>query len=139
MRQYDDERLQYIDMLVKMWANWACRREDGELNGYASKTLEYELIEMGGVMIRSKGQKLPPVNDDAEQIEKAMHEMSDHPRYKELAQILIANYIGLEGVSNNLTWFGISKSTFRAKVKDGLRWIDVWLYTQEKKQNAKSV
>ncbi len=64
---------------LQHWADWALTRHDNGL-GYPRQSIEYELIRMGGVLIRGSGLRLPQVDAYAEETEQAVRELPEPMR-----------------------------------------------------------
>lgn len=78
----------YIDWRLREWGKWA-RRGGGAGIGFKSSTIEAEMIEMGGVMIRGQGKKSSIDHDPrAEQVESIVSKMP-----KRLKRVAIVRYI----------------------------------------------
>jgi len=78
----------YIDWRLREWGKWA-RRGGGARIGFKSNTIESEMMEMGGVLIRGQGKKSVVDHDPrAEQVEGIVSKLP-----KRLRRVAIARYI----------------------------------------------
>lgn len=81
--------IDHVEARLIGWGIWSRRNLDGAA-GYPRRTVEARLRDEGGVLISGTGTRIPPVDSDAEQIERIVIRLGDHrPEWR---YMLVARY-----------------------------------------------
>jgi len=79
--------IEWVDDELKSWARWASQRIDSGL-GYPNKTLEAEMIRMGGILISGSGAWSSPTNPRAEFVERCINKLGEKHR-----EVVLVRYL----------------------------------------------
>lgn len=120
-----------LDDWLYHWADWA-RRHQNEALGYPSKTVEYELWRMGGVLIRGEG-GAPRVSMDPD-VAEAMDALQDLQREKVNHWYVVRAHYYDGGKTNRAKsviasrWIGrpISLRTYDRVLSEARAWLEEW-------------
>jgi hypothetical protein len=111
----------YVDMRLNIWADWA--RRDHHMLGYPQSTIEWRLINEGGVLIKGTGPKYPPSNFMAEEVEFHIIQLK---AYKSICATAIRDkYLADANIlaETLAKRSNISVRTFDSRVKEGKIWL----------------
>jgi len=119
MTDNEDAMIQYIDYRLKEWANWFGRGNFYGI-GYPPCSTEYRLMT-GIISERQCGIRVMPCNEDAEEIEKLIHEMSK--QNNKMAFALRIHYLDGGKWQMHKSEIGIGETKFRVYVHMGRQWL----------------
>ena len=121
-----------LDDWLYHWADWV-RRHQHEALGYPSKTVEYELWRMGGVLIKGEGGSPritmdQDVSDAHDALQELMRAKINH------WHVIRTHYYDPRGLTNRAkagiasTWIGrpISLRTYDRILSDARAWLEEW-------------
>ncbi len=130
---HQDEIKPYVENRLQQWADWVTRVVDFGL-GYPHKSIEAQLIDGGGLIIRGTGVKVLPTNTNAEEIEHHVRELAQ--QNIRLATVLREYYCGRGHIRRKAVRVGLSCSTFKVSVRMAKQWISGKLQANNLKFNT---
>ncbi len=115
----DDNFMNYLEQRLEHWARWYSKGNYSGL-GYHSETIEYVLMTVG-VVIKSTAIQPVPCDEEAEEIEALVREMTKHN--EKMAMMLRIHYFGSGLVSERAEKLGMSYGRFRVYVDMARQWL----------------
>lgn len=115
----EDKMMQYIDYRLKEWANWFGRGNFYGI-GYPPYSTEYKLM-MGIISEKQHGVRVMPCNEDAEEMEKLIYEMSK--QNNKMAIALRIHYLDRDKLQMQKREIGIGETKFRVYIQMARQWL----------------
>lgn len=127
----EDNFMNYVDKRLDSWARWYSKGNHYGV-GYHSETIEYALMTVG-VLISSTSQKPLPCNEEAEEIEEFVTEMSKHD--DKIAEALRVHYFKNKKTRERSDELEMSATQFKVYVKFAKHWLAGRLSAYYKKKS----
>ncbi len=111
----------YVEYRLEIWGDWSKR--DHHMLGYPQKTIEWRLINEGGVLIKGTGPKYPPTNFMAEEVEYHIKQMRvDKAEY---ANAVCDKYLADDNTTNEILArrSNMTLRVFQYRLQCGKNWL----------------
>lgn len=112
--------LDYVEHRLEEWAHWYSRGCYMGL-GYPNKSTVAALQEYQGMVIKTQGIKSMPINEQAEEIEDLMKELT--LQNKRLTDVLRQNYLGVGTAADKAKQVGLSYAHFKVQLDMAKQWL----------------
>ena len=114
----------YLEKRLDHWAEWILKgNQHGQ--GYPSKSILYDWMKMGGVVVQAQNKPPLPCDEDAEEIEYCVIAMyKQNPR---IATALRLKYLSRSTTHQKARDLHSSDTQFKAYVQMAKQWLAGWL------------
>ena len=114
------DMVDYVEQRLIEWADWYLRRDDHGL-GYPKKSIEAQLMELGGFIIKTTGCYYPPSHASAEEIE--LHLLALAKQNRQLADTLRGAYLLVGTSRQKAKRLQLSYTQFKVYLAMAKQWL----------------